>query len=274
MKPGMQCPRRWLVLCLWVLIVWALPAEASWETYQRAGEEAYSRGDYGTAQRMFMAAVREARHFGPQDPRLDMSLSKLALLRVVRGGTGHTARHHAEKARHTPASRTAKKVARHRRAHAPVRASVRQTTPRRQREAVRTVRSRGRRAEIRPRMAQDRHRVMRPRAQLRQERRTTRVAPAVRRPQRYEQLRRRVQRREQQRRPARSGLRWSARPERITPRPPRHARREAIHRVPRRRQERTLQRPRATLRRGAPQRATQSPRAVRPGHTRSAARRR
>ncbi len=42
---------------------------------------------------MFLAAVREARHFGPQDPRLDISLNKLALLRVTRG---RQARLHAQ----------------------------------------------------------------------------------------------------------------------------------------------------------------------------------
>ena len=52
------------------------PAQASWEAYQQAGEEAYERGDYAIAQRMFLAAVREAKHFGPQDPRLDISLQQ------------------------------------------------------------------------------------------------------------------------------------------------------------------------------------------------------
>src|SRR5947208_3291943 len=85
MRPGMMHPRIWLLACMWCLIVWTTPVRASWEAYQQAGEAAYSRGDYGAAQRMFLAAVREARRFGPQDPRLDISLSKLALLRVARG---------------------------------------------------------------------------------------------------------------------------------------------------------------------------------------------
>ena len=63
-------------------MVWT-PAQASWEEYQQAGEAAYDRGDYATARRMFLAAVREARHFGPEDPRLDISLNKLTLLRVA-----------------------------------------------------------------------------------------------------------------------------------------------------------------------------------------------
>src|SRR5215475_11726067 len=84
----MMHPMLWLLACMGWCMVWTLPAQASWEAYQQAGEAAYRRGDYATAQRMFLAAVREARHFGPQDPRLDISLSKLELLRVARGSHG------------------------------------------------------------------------------------------------------------------------------------------------------------------------------------------
>ena len=109
MRRGMMHPRIWLWACMWCLIVWTAPARASWEAYQQAGEAAYSRGDYGTAQRMFLAAVREARYFGPQDPRLDISLNKLALLREARGapgkGRGHTQRFAGRKARKTSVAR-------------------------------------------------------------------------------------------------------------------------------------------------------------------------
>jgi len=84
MRSMMMHPRLWLVVCALCLICWTAPALASWEAYQRAGEAAYSRGRYEEAERMFLAAVREARHFGPQDPRLDISLNKLALLRETR----------------------------------------------------------------------------------------------------------------------------------------------------------------------------------------------
>src|SRR5712692_10261801 len=83
-RAGMMHPRVWLLACMGWCVVWTLPAQASWEAYQQTGEAAYNRGDYATAQRMFLAAVREARHFGPQDPRLDISLNKLALLRLAR----------------------------------------------------------------------------------------------------------------------------------------------------------------------------------------------
>jgi hypothetical protein len=85
MRPAVVHPKLWLVVCVWCLLCWTAPAQASWEAYQRAGEAAYSRGRYTEAERMFLAAVREARYFGPQDPRLDISLNKLALLRVIRG---------------------------------------------------------------------------------------------------------------------------------------------------------------------------------------------
>src|SRR5215467_14945422 len=85
----MMHPRVWhLLACIGWYMVWTLPAQASWEAYRQAGEAAYNRGDYATARRMFLAAVRAARHFGPQDPRLDISLNKLALLRVVRSRSG------------------------------------------------------------------------------------------------------------------------------------------------------------------------------------------
>src|SRR5262245_59786998 len=85
MRPAMGHQRLWLVVCTWCLLCWTASAQASWEAYQQAGEAAYSRGRYAEAERMFLAAVREARHFGPTDPRLDISLNKLALLRVIRG---------------------------------------------------------------------------------------------------------------------------------------------------------------------------------------------
>lgn len=79
-------PSVWLLA--WCLMWWAAPVQASWEAYQRAGEAAYNRGDYTEAERLLLAAVREARHLGPDDPRLDISLNKLALLRIVRDQHG------------------------------------------------------------------------------------------------------------------------------------------------------------------------------------------
>ena len=66
-KAWMTHLRLWLFVCLGWCILWIPSAQASWEFYQQAGEEAYSRGDYATARQMFLAAVREARELGPQE---------------------------------------------------------------------------------------------------------------------------------------------------------------------------------------------------------------
>ena len=107
-------PRVWLLACMGWCMVWILPAQASWEAYQQAGEAAYQRGDYATARRMFLAAVREARDFGPQDPRLDISLNKLELLRV-----GHSANstHNAHPQRATRRKSHTRKPGQERRGH-------------------------------------------------------------------------------------------------------------------------------------------------------------
>lgn len=97
--------RLWLVVCAWCLICCRAPVQASWEAYQQAGEAAYSRGRYTEAERMFLAAVREARHFDPQDPRLDISLNQLVLLRVRRGQQAQVRRHSQRTARHRGTAR-------------------------------------------------------------------------------------------------------------------------------------------------------------------------
>ena len=150
-------PRLWLLVCMGWCIVWTLPAQASWEAYQQAGEAAYNRGDYATAQRMFLAAVREARNFGPQDPRLDISLSKLELLRVtqsshnkadVRKADVRTQRVTRKKS-HTRKSGSVRRG--HRRQ--PARPGVRQARPGRQRHAVQSTRHGERRKGIRTTVA-------------------------------------------------------------------------------------------------------------------------
>jgi hypothetical protein len=83
-RPGSVHRIMWLLACTWCVIGWTAPVQASWEEYQQAGEAAYDQGHYTEAERLFLAAVREARHFGPHDPRLDISVNKLALIRVIR----------------------------------------------------------------------------------------------------------------------------------------------------------------------------------------------
>ena len=137
-------PRVWLLACIGWCMVWTLPAQASWEAYQQAGEAAYNRGDYATARRMFLAAVREARYFGPQDPRLDISLNKLALLRVAGGA-------------HSQAGVRTQRATR-RKSHT--------RKPGRQHHAVQSARPGERRTGTRSTIARPAHRAKRPRATL------------------------------------------------------------------------------------------------------------
>ena len=128
--------RLWLLLCMVWCTLWIPSAQASWEFYQQAGEEAYSRGDYATARQLFLAAVREARELGPQDPRLDISLHHLALLR-------------GERSTQSPAGGQAQRMTRDTapaRKHSQVRRGHRQRAARPERRQARP----GRRHQARP----------------------------------------------------------------------------------------------------------------------------
>jgi hypothetical protein len=160
-------PRVWLLACMGWCMIWTLPAQASWEAYQQAGEAAFKRGDYATAQRMFLAAVREARHFGPQDPRLDISLNKLELLRVAR-------------------STQSKAGARTQRA---TRRKSHTRKPGRQHHAVQSARPGERRTGTRTTVARPAHRAKRPRATLHSTRPARHGAPPARHGKRREAIR-------------------------------------------------------------------------------------
>ena len=56
-----------------------------WETYNDAGIEAYKQGRYAEAEKLWLAALKEAEKFGPQDPRLATSLNNLAELYRAQG---------------------------------------------------------------------------------------------------------------------------------------------------------------------------------------------
>jgi hypothetical protein len=175
--------RIWLLACMGWCIVWTLPAQASWEAYQQAGEEAYNRGDYATAQRMFLAAVREARNFGPQDPRLDISLSKLELLRITQGV-------HNEADVHTPVTRQKSHVTRQkshtrksgsvrRGRRPPAHSGLRHAKPGRQRHTVQSTRPGERRKGTRTTVERSTPRAKRSRATSHHARPTRQVAPPV-----------------------------------------------------------------------------------------------
>jgi hypothetical protein len=181
-------PRVWLLACVGWCLVWSLPAQASWEAYQQAGEAAYERGDYETAERMFLAAVREAKDFGPQDARLDISLNKLALLRVARS-TQSTAGVRTQRV--TGRKSHTRMPGQVRRGHrrSPARQGLQHTRPRRQHHASWSERSGGRRKGTRTTVERPAHRPTRSRATRHQVRPTRDVAPPVRQGKRREAVR-------------------------------------------------------------------------------------
>jgi hypothetical protein len=181
-------PMVWLLVCVGWWMVWSLPAQASWEEYQQAGEAAYDRGDYETAERMFLAAVREAKHFGPQDSRLDISLNKLALLRVARGA-------HSEadvRPQHVTRSKShTRKPGQVRRGHRrpPARQGLQPARPGRQHHTSLSAPSGGRRKGTRTTVARPAHRAKRPHATRHRVRPTRQVAPPARHEKRREAIR-------------------------------------------------------------------------------------
>jgi hypothetical protein len=181
----MMRPRIGLLVCMGWCMVWALPAQASWEAYQQAGEAAYERGDYATAQRMFLAAVREARDFGPQDPRLDISLSKLELLRITRSAQSQADVRSQRVTRKKSYTRKPGSVRRgHRRQ--PAHTGVRRA--RSGRHTLRSARPGEHRQGTRPTVARPAHRAKRPRTTLQRANSPRQVAPPVRHGKRREAL--------------------------------------------------------------------------------------
>jgi hypothetical protein len=173
-------PRVWLLACIGWCIAWTLPAQASWEAYQQAGEAAYNRGDYATARRMFLAAVREARYFGPQDPRLDISLNKLALLREARDTHSRAGVRTQRATRRKSHSRKPGLGRRGHQRHA-ARAGIRHARPGRQHHARLSARPGERRKGTRTTVARSAHRAKRPRATLHRARPARHVTPPVQR---------------------------------------------------------------------------------------------
>ncbi len=79
---------RWLLVGLVCLALWPAHPSAQgslWETYMDAATAAYQQGNYPEAEKELAAALKEAEGFGPQDPRLAMSLNNLAALYHAQG---------------------------------------------------------------------------------------------------------------------------------------------------------------------------------------------
>src|SRR3990172_10615101 len=76
--------------CLGVLrVVWlstpAFAQDTLWKGYLDSGKKAFEEDDYAKAQQQFVAALREAEHFGPHDSRLTSTLNNLAVLYHTQG---------------------------------------------------------------------------------------------------------------------------------------------------------------------------------------------
>ena len=147
MRPAVVHPRLWFVVwVLWCLMCWTAPAQASWEAYHRAGEAAYNHGDYAAAERMWLAAVREARYFGPQDPRLDISLNALAFLRETRHQHASAPRRSEPTTRHSVTAPQGRIAHRGRQRRQP-RTALQRARPDRPHQIMRSRRSGGRSAQ-------------------------------------------------------------------------------------------------------------------------------
>jgi hypothetical protein len=196
-RPGVVHSRLWFVVCAWCLMCWTAPAQASWEAYHRAGEAAYSRGYYAEAERMWLAAVRQARYFGPQDPRLDISLNALAVLRETRHQHASTPRRSQPTTRHSAAARQGRIAHRGRQRPQP-RTALQRARPGRHQQALRSKRSGGRRKGAQISTARSARQAKRPRPGLHRAQPPHRTVPAVRHERRRHSVQRAASRRASQ----------------------------------------------------------------------------
>ena len=90
-EPAMlNCKTAWVMVGMLYLALWSASCSHStpWETYTDAGRKAYEQGHYAKAEKLWVAAFKEAEKFGPQDPRLATSLNNLAVLYYSQGTYG------------------------------------------------------------------------------------------------------------------------------------------------------------------------------------------
>ena len=80
----------WVLAGMLCLALWSASFSQGilWETYNDAGKEAYEQGNYTKAEKLWVAALKEAEKFGPQDPRLATGLNNLAALYRAQGKYG------------------------------------------------------------------------------------------------------------------------------------------------------------------------------------------
>ena len=78
-----QLKTRWLLwglLCLALCLPGCSTEVTRWEGLIADGETAYQAGRYAEAEKLFLAALKEAEEFGGQAPRLAVSLYNLAVI--------------------------------------------------------------------------------------------------------------------------------------------------------------------------------------------------
>ncbi len=80
---------RWLLVGLLCLGLWPMVAasaqETRWDSIMADAVKAYQQADYAQAEKLLLAALKEAEKFGNQDPRLAISLNNLAELYRAQG---------------------------------------------------------------------------------------------------------------------------------------------------------------------------------------------
>lgn len=62
-------------------------SDTLWNKLNAAGEEAYEQGRYTEVEKNLLAGLKEAEKFGPEDPRLAVSLNNLGVLDDTQGIT-------------------------------------------------------------------------------------------------------------------------------------------------------------------------------------------
>ena len=81
--------RRWLLVGLLCLGLWPVVAasaqETRWDSIMAGAARAYQQADYAQAEKLLLAALKEAEKFGEQDPRFATSLNNLAELYRAQG---------------------------------------------------------------------------------------------------------------------------------------------------------------------------------------------
>ncbi len=79
---------RWLlggVVCLTLWGAGCTTQETRWDSIMADAVKAYQQADYAEAEKLLLAALKEAEKFGERDPRLATSLNNLAVLYNAQG---------------------------------------------------------------------------------------------------------------------------------------------------------------------------------------------